>query len=91
MDATLDNPIKAALDFMERASRLLLEALTSPGGISRGVAEGLELLDSACTYAAHPDEYVPTCPTCGSVYNRPRGMGYSCLSCDHAWIPITQP
>jgi len=91
MDAAIKNPITAALDFMERASKLLLESLISPGGLSKGVAEGLELLDSACTYATHPDEFVPACPACGSTHNRPRGMGYSCLSCDHAWIPITQP
>jgi len=87
MEETLHNPVRLALDFMEKARHILLEQLTAPGGLNPNVAESLDLLDSACAYASHPDETVPACPACGSIYNEQHGMGYTCLSCDHPWIP----
>ena len=86
MDKALESPVMVALDFMEKARRLLIEQLSTPGGLNPNVAESLDLLDSACEFASHPDEQVITCPACGSIYNEPHGMGYTCLCCDHPWV-----
>jgi len=84
------NPVAAALSHMEQARNLLLEQLSTPEGLSANVAECLDLLDGACTYAQNPEQTIPTCPDCGSIYNEAHGMGYVCICCDHPWIPKMQ-
>jgi len=87
MQERSSNPVNCALAYMEKARQLLLEQLSSPGGLSANVAESLDLLDSACAYAGAPEGTIVVCPACGSLYNEAHGMGYTCLCCDHPWIP----
>lgn len=90
MKKTHENPVDSAIDYMEKARQLLLEQISSPDGLSANIAESLDLLDCACTYAGNPENNVLTCPLCGSIYNEPQGLGYTCLCCDHPWIPAKQ-
>ena len=82
-----DSSIQNALVYMEQARDLLLEHVRNPEDCCQNIAESLDLLNNAYNFAANPYQFVPACPQCGGTNNEPKGHGYSCLDCDHPWVP----
>jgi len=85
MTCPLNTPVAHALACMEEARRLLLEQLSTPGGLNANIAESLDLLDSACAFASDPENKIVTCPSCGSIYSETHDLEQICLCCDHHW------